>query len=215
MTLIIYDHTKHRVYADRYRHHTGSDVPSDVVKLVVSKTVKSRAKFECDDVVETVLVTAGTGNVSMFEHGLYLLNKKSYGPADIMHVFEQFASGNKSAVKSSKFLIFTDKQIHELNLSRQEHVMYPYGEESLYWGGGANTAQMLSGLLDLTPAQTLFLTSKATDDRISAAYSVVQGLPEKEGHGHDILLHATAPWPDDLTENIFKRFYLNPNHQSE
>lgn len=63
MTLIIYDHETHRVYADRHRHHVGESRPGRVNKLIVPKP-GDRMKFKAEDTGrrEKVLVTSGTGS---------------------------------------------------------------------------------------------------------------------------------------------------------
>lgn len=200
MTLIIYDHETHRVYADRHRHHVGESRPGRVNKLIVPKS-GDRMKFKAEDTGrrEKVLVTSGTGNTYNFGHAHWLMQNKDMTPEQVIAHFNQFLAGNAKGQKHSKALVFTDKRIHELQFLSGKVVTYEYGERRLFWGGGAAAAVVLDGVFKLTPMEIFRAVSKASGDRVSADFTVVQGLPDKKGD-HDILLHATASWPDDIAQ---------------
>lgn len=203
MTMIIYDHVDARVYADRHRFHVGQADPSDQNKLDVPRE-KRRVTFQSENhdtgVMETVLVMTGTGNVQTFQHAHWLVSQGRMRPAEVVDHFLKFAAGSAAAVKNAKALFFTDRQIIELGLSSGEVIYHPYGHKRLYWGSGAGDARMFDELFTVTPAQLYYLCNRSSKGRISQTFSVVQGLPQTPNDpGHDILLHATAPWPDDLT----------------
>lgn len=201
MTLIIYDHETNRVYADRNRHRVGESKPDRVNKLIVPKKSKRYSiQAEKDAELETVLVTAGTGSIHAFGHAHWLMDQKMATPQDIVEHFESFMQGNSQAMKHSKALVFTDKRIYELRLTSGEVVTYEYGEKRLFWGGGATTALNFDNIFVMTPMEIFRAVAKTTSDRVSADFTVVQGLPSKKGRKHDIMLHATAPWPDDIAQ---------------
>lgn len=200
MTLIIYDHENHRLYADRHRHRVGESKPERVNKLIVPKKNK-RIKFKEPDTKkhEKILVTSGTGGLHNFGHAHWLMEHKGLTPQEVVDHFNKYLAGNAKGQKHSKALVFTDKRIHELQFLSGKVVIHEYGERRLFWGGGAANAELLDSVFDLTPMEILRAVSKATDDRVSADFTVAQGLPDGDGK-HDILLHATAPWPDDVAE---------------
>ncbi len=200
MTLIIYDHQTNRLYADRHRHRVGESKPERVNKLIVPKK-RDRIKFKAEDTGkrEKILVTSGTGGLHNFGHAHWMMEHKGLTPEGVIEHFSDYLAGNSKGQKHSKALVFTDKRIHELQFLSGKVVIHEYGERRLFWGGGAATAELLDSVFDLTPMEILRAVSKATDDRISADFTVVQGLPSAE-LGHDILLHATAPWPDDIAQ---------------
>lgn len=198
MTLIIYDHETNRLYADRHRHRVGESKPERVNKLIVPKKNK-RIKFKALDSKkhEKILVTSGTGGMHNFGHAHWLMENKGLTPDEVVDHFNRYLAGNIKGQKHSKALVFTDQRIHELQFLSGKVVTHEYGERRLFWGGGATSAELLDRVFDLTPMEILRAVSKATDDRVSADFTVVQGLPDADGK-HDILLHATAPWPDDV-----------------
>ena len=212
MTLIIYDPKDARVYADRHRFHVGQAEPSEQNKLEVPRENK-RPSFQSEhyqpDVSETVLVMTGTGNVQTFQHAHWLVKNGKLRPEEVVDHFQNFAAGHAAAVKNSKVLFFTNYHIIELNLSTAEVIYHPYGVKRLYWGSGAGDARMFDELFTVTPAELFFLCSRSSKGRISQTFSVVQGLPsgDSKDRSHDILLHATAPWPDDVTNLKFDTFH--------